>query len=112
KYNNEKISELNTEVVERHIERISYNLNKIDSDFFEEIYSPINNYLTENDLKIFYREILKHILETNYNLLEHKYNPIFYIDNRTLGQICNLVARRLVTSDEASKLFNSLVELG
>lgn len=108
----DEVTEQNIEMAEKHKERIKYNLDRIHSAFFEEIYIPVNEYLLKNNLKIFYTKILKQILKLNGDFLEYKNTPIFYIDDRTLVSIYNTVFPQWVTNDEASKLFYSLIEIG
>ncbi|MGK7376919.1 hypothetical protein ACSFXN_03690 [Planococcus sp. 1R117A] len=94
-------------------ERINYNLNKIKSEFFVEIYKPIDEYLVNNHLKNFYVEILRRIMEPKNNyFIESKNKSIFYIDEETLKYIYKDVFFPLINEEEPQVLFCTLIEIG
>lgn len=94
-------------------ERIKYNLNKINSEFFIEVYKPINDYLINNHLKGFYAEILRRIIEPENNyFIESKNKSIFYIDEENLKYIYKNVFSPLINDEEAQVLFRNLGEIG
>ncbi|MGB6408226.1 MAG: hypothetical protein WBF39_12170, partial [Planococcus donghaensis] len=94
-------------------ERVNYNLSRIKSEFFEEIYKPINEYLIDNKLKGYYEEILKCILEEKNNYyLESKNKSIFYIDDLNLSSLCKKAFPYQMNSEEYRELFLELIEIG
>ncbi|AIY06806.1 hypothetical protein Plano_2841 [Planococcus sp. PAMC 21323] len=94
-------------------ERVNYNLNRIKSEFFEEIYKPINEYLIDNKLKGYYEEILRYILEEKENFyLESKDKSVFYIDDVNLSSLCKIAFPYQMSSEEYQELFQELIEIG
>lgn len=99
--------------VENVKERVNYNIDKINSEFFMEIYKPINDYLINNNLKSYYNEILSCVLEAeNIYFVESKNKSIFYLNEYTLRKVYKKTFPVTLNESEPQELFFSLIKIG